>query len=116
MIPDAPSGRWLDRLERLQRFYDGPVPAPERRWIFADPDPAVRSASETWNALAQESEERARGLRTAIFVAASPGACKAVRDALRAERAWGRHCRARSRAEAAQTGRSAISRCSAVPS
>lgn len=116
MIPDAPSGRWLDRLDRLQRFYDGPIPAAVRRRIFADPDPTVRSASDTWNALALESEERALTLRSAVSTAASPRACKAVRDALRAERAWGRHCRARSRAEAAQTGRSAISRCSAVPS
>jgi len=82
-------------LDRLQRFHDGPIPAPERRWIFADPDPVVRSASARWNDLAGESAERVNRLRHAARAAASFRARNAACDALAVEMDWQRHCRAR---------------------
>ncbi len=34
MIQTTPAARALDRLARLERLYDGPVPAPLRRWAL----------------------------------------------------------------------------------
>lgn len=97
MIPASPSARWLDRLDQLQRLFDGPIPAPDRRWIFADPDLAVRSASETWSDLARESAERTDRLRRILRAAPTSRPRRAATDALDVEIAWGRHCLARGR-------------------
>jgi hypothetical protein len=98
MIPASPSGRWLDRLDQMQRFFDGPIHAPDRRWVFADPDPVVRSASEAWGDLARESARRADRLRRILRTAPSPRARRAATDALDIEVAWRLHCLARGRA------------------
>jgi hypothetical protein len=103
MIPTSPSGRWLDRLDRMQRFFDGPIPAPDRRWVFADPDPAVRSATEAWGDLARESVRRAWRLRRIATAAPTPRERRSAVNALREEAAWRRHCRARMHA-ASETG------------
>jgi hypothetical protein len=95
MIRTSPSGRWLDRLNGLQRFYDGPIPADERQWIFADPGRDIESAAETWNRLARESAARLASLEAAERSAGSAHARRATADALAAERDWWRHCRDR---------------------
>ncbi|MCC6470223.1 MAG: hypothetical protein IT563_18020 [Alphaproteobacteria bacterium] len=95
MIQDSPSGRWLDRLDRLQCFFDGPIPAPERRWIFADPGPAARSASDAWHDLAEDSRRRAERLRRRARHAATPRERRSAAVALAEERDWQRHCRDR---------------------
>ncbi|MCC7047249.1 MAG: hypothetical protein IT562_11090 [Alphaproteobacteria bacterium] len=92
MIQDSPSGRWLERLDRLQRFFDGPIPAHERRWIFADPGPVARSASARWRDLADESGRRADRLRRRAREAPTPRERRAATAALAEELAWQRHC------------------------
>jgi hypothetical protein len=108
MIPDPPSARWLDRLDRLQRRYDGPIPAGERRWIFADPGPTARSAPAAWSALARDSAERIARLQRTIDAAPSPRERRAAGEALAEERTWLHHCRARA-VVAAEAGREAAS-------
>lgn len=40
VIQTLPAGVALDRLARLERLYDGPIPAPLRRWALSGMPPA----------------------------------------------------------------------------
>jgi len=40
VIQTPPAGVALDRLARLERLYDGPIPAPLRRWALSGMPPA----------------------------------------------------------------------------
>jgi hypothetical protein len=40
VIHIPPAGVALDRLARLERLYDGPIPAPLRRWALSGMPPA----------------------------------------------------------------------------
>ncbi len=87
----------LNRLNYAERFYDGPIPPPLRRRIFASPATDDDGDGDTWRQLARESVQRLRGLKPAVGFAASPEARLAATRAYRRELQWFRECMERRR-------------------
>ncbi len=45
----------LNKLDHAERFYDGPIPKPVRRKIFAPRDKVTAGKPDTWRTRARES-------------------------------------------------------------
>jgi hypothetical protein len=85
----------LIRLRRAERFYDGPIPRPLRRRIFAAPapgDPPPARDSAAWRDLARESARRLRRLKPLQGFTGTAEARRAAERAYRRELAWCREC------------------------
>src|SRR5262249_27192978 len=95
-------GARLDRLARLERFYEGPIPPPLRAQVLGEPSAPDRFEAGQWATLFQESRERIARLRRRAGTLSHPPAPHppasdpTTRDdlalALRQERAWMRQC------------------------
>lgn len=97
MILNLPAGAWHDRLARLERFYDGPIPPPLRRQALAEPSAPDRFEAGRWHKLLGESRVRLQQMRRRGAALSNHAARDGIALALRQERRWMRQCQRRSR-------------------